>query len=121
MFRELAIWVYMRLVSGVFFLVTLALAGLGLTKAASDVELLRSGVRVDGVVVEMREKAPAAVSAPAPAAKSAAVPVETAKPASKPASPASAPPGAPGSRPTPRNPNRTRRKPRRARRCRLRS
>ena len=32
MFREFAIWVYMRLVSGFFFLLTLALAGLGLTQ-----------------------------------------------------------------------------------------
>ncbi|MEQ1711782.1 MAG: DUF3592 domain-containing protein, partial [Hyphomicrobium sp.] len=93
MFREIAIWVYMRLVSGFFFLATLALAGLGLTKAASDVELLRSGVRVQGVVVEMREKVPAPLSTPAPVAKPVAAPVETAKPGT---TPASAPPRSPG-------------------------
>ena len=60
MFRELAIWIYTRMLSGVFAIAAAGLSALGLVQATTEIELTRTGIRLPGIVAEMRaEKAPA--------------------------------------------------------------
>jgi hypothetical protein len=67
MIRDFAVWLYMRIASMFMVLFAALLGAIGLAQFASDMQLMQSGIKLPGIVVEMREQPKEAQ--PSPSAK----------------------------------------------------